>query len=241
MKILRLFLIILLFSLLISGFTSCGLFTDDTCGVNGEMSMRIGTETHYYCSINALFRSNSIMFEENQQVLLINLFGYKFEDGVSSAEKRKASRVGLIERTVSKRLGVASVINKDFSVLSDELQSKITGTHEIMIQIPYDGAGVYRQNQVFVQLYNDDDLIYRYIPSNQGDNLSFNLSRFQINNLDQSDMEMPEYKGATEEELKLVKKVDIAGRLLGTITMDGESVNINSDMSFKTIIEIPEE
>jgi hypothetical protein len=232
---------IFLFSLLLSGLASCGLFTEETCGVEGEMSMRIGTETQYYCSINALFRDNSIMFDENEQVLLINLFGYKFIDNVSSTEKQEASRVGLIERTVSKRLGVASVINEDVSVLSDDLQSKITGTQEIMIQIPYDGTGVYRQEQVFVQLYNDDELIYSYIPSNQGDNLSFNLSRFHIYNLDQSDMERPEYKGATEDELKRVRKVDITGRLLGTITLEEERVNINSNMSFKTIIEIPED
>lgn len=240
MRTIKHFTMVMLIMLLMYGLVSCGLFTEETCGIEGEMSMRVGTETSYYCSVNALFRGNSVMFTDSEDILLVNYFGYKFEEGVTKSEQREASRVGLIERTVNERLGIASIVNRDTSLLSEELQAKITGTRQIMVQIPYEGTGVYRQDRVFVQMYEDDELIYRYTPSNKVDNLTFNLNRFQVNGLSEEDLEKPEYKGATEEELSSIKKVYMEGRLLGSITLDGEKVNINANFKFNTIIELPE-
>ncbi len=243
MKIKKISYILIFTSFMMISFVSCGIFGGNkSCGMEGEAEVKIGKETTKYCSITSQFRESSVTFDETENVLLINLLGYDFEEDTTEEEKKQASAFGLRERTSLEKSGFMVKDSEGEDIISEELLKKITGNRQIMIQIPYDGKGTYKSESLFVMMYKDDELVYRFTPSNKTDKMTFSLKRFDMSDLSEEEINKTVFRVASDEEKKRVKKVKISAKLTGSITFgeEKEKANINSKINFSTVIEIPQ-
>lgn len=226
---------------------SCGLFGGDvtTCGNKGELELKNGKDFQYYCHINTLFRDNSVIFDSNNNVLLINLYGTIFDGDVSKKTMREVSQktnyiFELSEKVTEEKIFFEEKV-EDEKTNTQEKDYKIKGQRHLLIQVPFKGTGVYSSDKVYLIMFENDKEKLVHTPKSTETNIIFNISNFTINSLSEQDLEKPQYKGINKDMLKVVKKLHITGKIMGQYpNKDGETINLNGSLNFNTTIDIPE-
>lgn len=239
MKTANIKLIAIIIFVSILSIMSCALFPEETCGDDGEMSIKIGNETQHYCRINALFRDNSLIFKDD--VLLINLYGLIFDSEVTKSQMKDAYRTqsNLIELPRKVLVEVPSLETDENSPTSG-LANKynIIGNRSILIQVPFKGKGGYSSDKVFLIYQENNNRLFTHTPTSEDSKVTFTLSDFSISSISEEERKSPEYKGFSDDYFQSVRKAHIVGKLTGTINLNEEKLNINGSFDFSVLMTI---
>lgn len=243
-SIFKIFFIFLLMFFLIY-FISCDSMNERNCGEYGELSFKSGNETDYYCYITTLFRDNSIIFDDSDTTtLVLSFYGDIFNETPPKRQLRKLYNDNFSLINLPKSVDEAEpeyyTENKNDKDVQKQSKYKRTGMRQILVQVPFKGRGVYSSENVYMVLYENGEETFLHYPSSQNKStINFNIRSFSVKDLTQKDLEKPEYKGLSREALQEIKRVNINGKITGTIPLEQEETNINGTFNFSTIMNIP--